>query len=406
VNPLSQKSSRDSFKMEHMVTPATRAGAYRRQPAGYLAFFPAEFPPADLVVDGDLLIAMSRADRALARLDGVSTALGDVDLFIRMYMLREATDSSRIEGTQASLVDVVGAQSGPAPPDRRDDVGEVENYVRAMSHGLDRLATQPASLRLVKEIHQVLMSGARGGAPHLTPGEFRRSQNRIGGTSPGDARYTPPPPDEMHRPLSEWESFLHERDRVPPLLQLGLIHAQFETIHPFLDGNGRVGRLLITFLLVEWEILARPLLYLSIFFNAHRDEYYSRLQAVRDEGAWERWLRFFVDGVAETADDAARTVKGVLDLRERHRDAIGGLGSRAANAYKLHDHLFSSPVVDVKSVHDLLGVVETTAGRLLTDLEALGIIVERTGRKRGRSWLYSEYLDLFTTSEERSVSQV
>jgi len=385
-----------------MVTPATRVGAYRRRPAGYFAFTPAAFPPGDLVVDGELLIALSRADRALARLDGASTVLPAADLFIKMHMLREATDSSRIEGTQASLADVVGAQSGPAPPDRRGAVGEIESYMRAMSYGLDRLATLPASLRLVKEIHRVLMSGARGGEPHLTPGEFRRTQNWIGGTSPSDARYTPPPPDEMHRPLSEWELLLHERDTFPPLLQLGLIHAQFETIHPFLDGNGRVGRLLITFLLVEWEILARPLLYLSIFFNAHRDEYYSRLQAVHDEGAWERWLRFFVDGVAETADAAAQTAKGALDLRERHREAIGGLGGRAANAYKLHDHLFSSPVVNARGAQDLLEVSQPTADRLLADLEALGIIVERTGRKRGRSWLYSEYLDLFATVEERA----
>jgi len=346
------------------------------------------------------MIALSHADQALARLDGASTVLPDVDLFIRMYVFTEATESSQIEGTQASLADIVGAQAEPPPPERRDAVNEIENYVEALNFGLTRLNELPVSLRLMKEIHATLMAGVRGGEPLRTPGEFRRSQNWIGGTSPDNARFVPPPINEMDQALGQWEVFIHDRVKYPPLVQLGLIHAQFETIHPFLDGNGRVGRLLITFLLTEWGILARPLLYLSIFFKAHQDEYYSRLQDIRDDGEWERWLRFFVDGIAQTAGAATQTVRSILDLRERDREVIAGLGRRTGNAYRLHDYLFSSPAVNAKRVQDLLGVSQPTANRLLNDLEAVGILIEWTGRKRGQSWLYSDYFNIFVAGDE------
>jgi Fic family protein len=345
------------------------------------------------------MIALSHADRALARLDGAATVLPDVDLFIKMYVFREATESSQIEGTQASLADVVGAQAQPPPPDRREAVDEIENYVGALNFGLSRLSELPVSLRLVKEIHKTLMTGVRGGEPTRTPGEFRRSQNWIGGSSPDNARFVPPPVDEMVRALREWEMFIHDRTQYPPLVHLGLIHAQFETIHPFLDGNGRVGRLLITFLLTEWGILARPLLYLSIFFKAHQDEYYARLQAIRDGDEWERWLRFFIDGIAETAATATTTVRNILEQRENDRAAIAKLGRRAGNAYRLHDFLFSSPAVNAKTVQRVLEVSQPTANRLLNELEELGILVEWTGRERDQSWLYSDYFNIFVAGD-------
>jgi len=211
----------------------------------------------------------------------------------------------------------------------------------------------------------------------------------------------PPPVDEMHRCLGEWESAAHDVDRFPPLLHIGLLHAQFETIHPFLDGNGRVGRLLITFLLTERGILARPLLYLSIFFKAHQDEYYRRLQATRDSGDWEGWLRFFVDGVAETAGGATDTVRSILRLREQDRERLSTLGRKGANAMRLHDFLFSQPVIRVRTVEELLGVTPPTANSLVSDLERLGLLHEWTGRRRNRSWIYDEYLRIFRGPADR-----
>lgn len=387
-----------------MTTPpaptSQRAGVYRRQPTGYRAFIPAAYPPLDLVLDDpEFLIALGKADRALARLDGAASVLPDVDLFIRMYVFQEATVSSQIEGTEATLADVVGAQADEPPAGQHDAIQEVENYVKAMRHGLGRLADLPVSLRMIREIHKELMTGVRGGESGRTPGEFRTSQNWIGGSSPENARFVPPPVEEMKQALYEWETAVHEDDRFPPLVHIGLLHSQFETIHPFLDGNGRVGRLLITFLLTEREILAQPLLYLSIFFKAHQQEYYARLQAVRDHGDWEGWLRFFVDGVSETARGATSTVRSILRLRERDRDSISTLGRRASNAYRLHDHLFSYPVVNSRSVKELVDVSQPTADKILRDLEKLGILVEWTGRQRGKSWLYSQYFRLFSEDE-------
>lgn len=379
-----------------------RTGHYVLQPAGYRAFIPSPFPPADITVDADLMMALGRADRALARLDGAATVLPDVDLFISMYVVQEATRSSQIEGTQASMVDVLEVQADADSRERRDAVREIQNYVEAMKHGLGRLPDLPVSLRLIREIHRVLMSHVRGGDPGRTPGEFRRSQNWIGGSSPGNARFVPPPVDEMHRCLSEWESAVHDVDRLPPLLHIGLLHAQFETVHPFLDGNGRVGRLLVTFLLTEREILARPLLYLSIFFKAHQDEYYRRLQATRDSGDWEGWLRFFVDGVAETASGATDTVRSILRLREQDRDRLSTLGRKGANAMRLHDFLFSQPVIRVRTVEELLGVTPPTANSLVSDLERLGLLREWTGQRRNRSWIYEEYLRVFRGPADRS----
>lgn len=377
-----------------------RAGTYQKQPSGYHAFIPADFPPTDLELSQEFLVSLSRADRALARLDGAASVLPDVDLFIRMYVFQEATRSSQIEGTEATLADVVGAQAESPPPERRDAVQEIDNYVSALNYGLIRLQKLPVSLRLVREIHRELMSDVRGGEAVRTPGDFRRSQNWIGGSSPQNARFVPPHVDEMIRALDQWERAIHAEVGLPPLVHIGLLHSQFETIHPFLDGNGRVGRLLITFLLTEWEILAKPLLYISVFFKRNQDEYYARLQDVRDKGDWEGWLTFFVDGIYETARAATTTVRSILDLREQDRSSISRMGGRAANAYRLHDHLFSSPVVTAKTTVAVLDVSQPTANKLLDDLEELGILFEFTGRQRGKSYIYADYFNIFVSGDE------
>lgn len=381
----------------------TRSGTYRRQPAGYGAFIPGPFPPSDLAIDDSLLLELGEADRALARLDGAASVLPSVEHFITMYVFQEAATSSQIEGTQATLVEALEVGAEPAQV-RRNDVQEILNYVSALRRGIERLADLPVSMRLIKEIHSTLMENVRGGEPARTPGEVRRSQNWVGGTSPSNARYVPPPVDEMWEALGEWEKAIHDPKLVlPPLIHIGLLHAQFETIHPFLDGNGRVGRLLITFLLTERGILAKPLLYLSIFFKKHRGEYYSRLQATRDVGDWEGWLRFFVTGVREVADEATSTVQSILALRERDRARLSELGGRSGNALRLHDDLFSRPVVSSKIVQDILNVSQPTADSLLDTLEGIGLLTEWTGRLRNRSWIYSEYVDLFASEDSEEL---
>ena len=376
-----------------------RAGSYVKQPTGYVAFHPASFPPADLQLSPALIGSLSRADQALARLDGAASVIPDVNLFITMYIRDEATRSSQIEGTQATLADVVEAEVALLDEERRDAVAEIQNYIAALDLGLRRLADLPVSLRLLREIHAELMSGVRGGTADRTPGAFRRTQNWIGGSSPSNARFVPPPVEQMQAALHEWELSVHADDDLPVLVKIGLLHAQFETIHPFIDGNGRVGRLLITFLLTEWGVLRHPLLYLSGFLRRHVDEYYRRLQSVRDDGDWEGWLVFFLDGVTDTATEAAATVRAILDLRERDRQRIADLGQRAANAYRLHDHLFSVPLTTAADAQEALEVSQPTANRLLRDLGYVGILTEVTGRPRNQRWLYTDYLALFRPSE-------
>jgi Fic family protein len=376
-----------------------RAGVYVTQPTAYVAFHPAPFPPADLKLSPTLISSLSRADQALARLDGAASVIPDVSLFISMYIRDEATRSSQIEGTQATLADVVEAEVAHLDAERRDAVAEIQNYIAALELGLRRLTDLPVSLRLLREIHAELMSGVRGGTADRTPGEFRRTQNWIGGSSPSNARFVPPPVEQMQAALHEWELSIHADDDLPVLVRIGLLHAQFETIHPFIDGNGRVGRLLITFLLTEWGVLRHPLLYLSGFLRRHVDEYYRRLQRVRDDVDWEGWLAFFLDGITDTATEAAATVRAILDLRERDRQRIAGLGQRAANGYRLHDHLFSVPLTTAADVQQALDVSQPTANRLLRDLGAVGILTEVTGRPRNQRWLYTDYLALFRPAE-------
>jgi len=346
-----------------------------------------------------LISSLSRADQALARLDGAASVIPDVNLFITMYIRDEATRSSQIEGTQATLADVVEAEVAHLDAERRNAVAEIQNYIAALDLGLRRLSDLPVSLRLLREIHAELMRGVRGGTAERTPGEFRRTQNWIGGSSPTNARFVPPPVEQMQAALHEWEVSIHAEDDLPALVKIGLLHAQFETIHPFIDGNGRVGRLLITYLLTEWGVLRHPLLYLSGFLRRHVEEYYRRLQRIRDDGDWEGWLIFFLDGVTETATEAATTVRAILDVRERDRRRIAELGQRAANAYRLHDHLFSSPLTTAADVQHTLDVSQPTANRLLRDLGEVGILNEVTGNPRNQRWLYADYLGLFRPSE-------
>jgi Fic family protein len=378
------------------VTSAiARAGRFVKQPAGYRAFIPADMPPDPPIdLDASLSASLSRADQAIGRLDGTTFTLPDADLFVAMYVRQEAVLSSQIEGTQSSLDDVLAFELDPHGREIPQDVTEVVNYIRAMNHGLDRLARLPLSLRLIREIHEILLMGVRGA--HKQPSEFRTSQNWIG---PGNvtleqATFVPPPPVQMHDALGNLERFLHEETSLPVLIHAGLAHAQFETIHPFLDGNGRVGRLLITFLLVHRGALHQPLLYLSTYLNRNRTEYCDRLMAIREKGDWEGWLRFFLRGVAETAEEATITARAIVQLREEHRSLVQDrhLG---INGLRLLDLLFHYPMVNIRFVESHLGVSFATASKLVRQFEEVGLLTEVTGAQRSRRFLYAPYVRLF-----------
>jgi Fic family protein len=370
-----------------------RAGRWFQQSTGYRAFVPAPLPPdPPIAYDGELQTLLSTADRDLARLDAIAALLPNPDLFVAMYVRHEAVLSSQIEGTQSTLEDVLAFEADALRDDAPKDVEEVVNYVRAMNHGLARLGDLPLSLRLLREIHGELMQGVRGG--DKSPGEFRTSQNWIGGrnSSLATASFVPPPPHELMNALGNLEKFLHHaRHQVPLLVRCGLAHAQFETIHPFLDGNGRVGRLLITLMLCEDQALSRPLLYLSLYLKAHRAEYYDRLTAIRLHGHWEPWLAFFLRGISVTARVATQTARDIVALRESHRATV----AKNAKALVLLDALYRQPTVSVKHVAKLLNCTYPTAAKLVTSLQERGWLRELTGYERNRLWRYQPYLDLF-----------
>jgi Fic family protein len=351
-------------------------------------------PEPPVTLDASGVSALSAADLAIGRLDGVAQTLPNPDLFVAMYVRREAVLSSQIEGTQSTLDDVLAFELDAQTRDLPKDVEEIVNYVKAMNYGIDRVAQLPLSLRLIREIHAELMKNVRG--QHKDPGEFRRSQNWIGAgasTPIERATFVPPPVREMTIALDDFEKFLHAEQSLPVLVYCGIAHAQFETIHPFLDGNGRVGRLLISFLLVHRGVMHRPLLYLSHFFKANRDEYYDRLMSVRDEGDWEGWLTFFLRGVAETSADATRTAKQIVSLREAHRARIQEATS--PNGLRLLDLLFRRPMVNVALVQERLKLSFVTAAKLIEALAELGVVEEITGARRNRVFRYSPYLALF-----------
>lgn len=376
-----------------------RAGRYEPQAGGYRAFIPSPLPPQPPIdIDPELQQLLSRADRALGRLDGSIRTLPNPDLFVFMYVRKEAVLSSQIEGTQSSLNDLLKAEAEIFDADRPRDVDEVLNYVRAMNYGLERLHKLPLSVRLIREIHYQLLHGVRGG--NRQPGELRKTQNWIGpsGCTITEATFVPPPPQQVEGCLHELEPFLHD-NTLPALIGIGLAHAQFETIHPFLDGNGRVGRLLIAFLLCEREILQTPVLYLSYYFKKNRTEYYDCLQAVRDTGDWEGWLRFFLTGVWEVAQEATVTARKIVDLRENHRQLITEhFGRVAANGLKVLEHLYERPIISVRDIIRITSVSFPAANNLMSLFVRHGLLSEITGNVRNRQFRYGSYIDLFGES--------
>lgn len=364
------------------------------------AFVPPRLPPAPAVRMDGLFRRLESANRALGRLDGVTSILPDTPLFLYMYVRKEALLSSQIEGTQSSLSDLLLFESEEAPGVPLDDVQEVSNYVAAMNHGLARIREGfPISLRLIREIHDILLSKGRGSTKQ--PGEFRRSQNWIGGTRPGNALFVPPPPENVLDLMSDLEAFIHaETVEIPSLIKAGLVHVQFETIHPFLDGNGRLGRLLITFLLCTQGILKEPILYLSLYFKTHRRQYYDLLQGVRERGDWETWLEFFLDGITETSLQAAEAAREILSLFEADRKRIESLGRPAASALRVHQLLQQKPIVGIPDAAQKLGISAPTIAKSIQHLERLGIIREITGKQRGRMFVYGDYLSILSRGTE------
>ncbi len=364
-----------------------------RQPEGYRAFIPAPLPPVPpLAFDAQLATVLGKASTALGRLDGVAATLPNPELFVAMYVRREAVLSSQIEGTQSTLDDVLAFEIDPNRPSLPRDIREVVNYVNAMDYGLTRLDSLPLSLRLLREIHGRLLTGTRGG--NKSPGEFRESQNWIGGRTLADAVFVPPPKHEMRTALGNLERFLHDSGGLDPLIVCALAHAQFETIHPFLDGNGRMGRLLITFLLCHEKVLHRPVLYLSHYLKQHRASYYDRLMAVRFEGDWEGWLRFFLTGVGEVAHEAEQTALHIVQLREDIRQHAQ-TASMSSAALRLLDYLFERPLINVNAARDYLEVSYQFANGLIKELSELGALSEMTGGNRNRIFRFGPYLDLF-----------
>lgn len=372
-----------------------RAGSFISPAEGYAAFIPKPLPPdPPLELDPILLRLLEEAVGELGRLDGLARVIPDPDFFVSMYVRREAVLSSQIEGTQSTLEDLLELELERDSRNQLSDAFEIANYVHAMNFGLERIETLPLSLRLVREIHKELLRNGRGSK--ATPGEFRQTQNWIGpeGASLKQATFVPPPVPDMKKALHDFESYLHADSSYPTLIDVGLIHAQFETIHPFLDGNGRVGRLLNTFLLVHRGVLRKPLLYLSHYFKLHRTEYYDRLMAVRLAGDWEGWIQFFLRGVVQTAKEATETAERLFELREAHRSLIleNNLGQ---NGLLLLSSLFQRPLVNINVAAQLLETTFPTASRLVSGFEGLGLLKEITGQKRSRLFRYEPYLTLF-----------
>ena len=362
------------------------------------AFVPAPLPPdPPLELDGPLLKALEAANHALGRLDGISSLLPDKSLFLYHYVRKEAVLSSQIEGTQSSLTDLLHHERGDAPGAPQDDIAEVSNYVAAMEHGLRRLQDDgfPLSNRLIREVHGVLLASGRGSTK--SPGEFRRSQNWVGGTRPGNASFVPPPHTEVENCMAALERFLHGAGgELPTLIRVGLAHVQLETIHPFLDGNGRVGRLLITFLLCHAGVLTDPLLYLSLHLKEHRDEYYRLLNEVRLSGDWEAWLAFFLEGVRATAEGAFSTAMRLSEMFGADRARVSSLGRAAGTALRVHEALMALPIRTIPEVAHHCGLSYPGAAAGVKRLVDLDLVTEIPGDHRGRVFVYDQYLHILT----------
>jgi Fic family protein len=362
------------------------------------AYIPKPLPPEPPLEMEPLYALLDKANQALGRLDGSTALLPDPQLFIYLYLRKEAVLSSQIEGTQSSLSDLLQFENGLIPEGPLDDVNETSNYAAAMEHGLKRLREGfPVSLRLLCEIHGVLLRKGRG--TNRTPGEFRRSQNWIGGSRPGNALFVPPPPEALMECLDTFEKYLYD-DRLPLLVKLGLVHVQFETIHPFLDGNGRLGRLLLTLLLCESSVLREPLLYLSLYLKSNRNRYYELLQRVRTEGAWEEWLEFFLEGVESTARQAAETAFQLRELFSEDSRRIQTQAKSAATSLQIHSYLQAKPVASISSTAAGVSKTVTTVASVLANLQQLGIVTETTGHRRNRVFIYKRCLDLIGAGTE------
>lgn len=385
------------------ILPSTRLGSYvSRSAAGeaYKCHVPSALPPTPPLDMDRLYKSLDQAMKALGGIDALAKLLPDISLFLYMYVRKEALVSSQIEGTQSSLSDLLLFENDEAPSVPVDDVEEVSNYIAALNHGMARMKKGfPLSTRLIREMHKILLRGGRGA--NKAPGEFRRTQNWIGGIRPGKASFVPPPPEMVNDLMSDLEKFAHDEDqKLPALVKVALIHVQFETIHPFLDGNGRLGRLLITLLLCADGVLAQPILYLSLHFKTHRQLYYDLLQDVRLKGDWERWCEFFLDGVTETATQAANDAKKIIDLLERDRVRICQLGRASKTALKIHDYLLKKPyLLLTKAAGDLNSTVPTITSTVQKLVE-LGILEEVTGRSRGRVFAYKAYLDILAVGTD------
>lgn len=373
-----------------------RAGTYIQQLTGdvkYRAFVP-EFLPFPLRNDPILEDLLSKANLAIGRLDGITEILPDVDFFILMYVRKEATLSSQVEGTQATFADVLKAEARIEDSEIHKDVDEILNYINAMHYGLKRLESFPLSTRLIREIHERLLKGVRG--DHKMPGEFRVSQNWVGGPTIETATFVPPPHIELPVLLGNLEKFLHDKSPMPILMKIGLTHAQFENIHPFLDGNGRIGRLLITFYLCQQGVLQKPLLYLSEFFKRNRREYYDKLHAVHEKDDIEGWLRFFLTGIMHTAENAVVTARKILQLRTEDVEKIATLNRSTERGMKLLNALYKTPLVKVADVERITQIKNPNALALVAKFVRLGILREQTGRKRDRIFSYQQYISLFS----------
>lgn len=365
----------------------------------YSAYVPQKLPPIPALDLERLYKLIDKAGIALGRLDGMSMILPEPSLFLYMYVRKEAVLSSQIEGTQSSLSDLLLYENADAPGAPLDDVTEVSNYVAAMNYGLERLKDLPLCLRLLTEIHGILMKSGRGNQKQ--PGEFRVSQNWIGGTRPGNAKFVPPPPERLMETLGDLEKFLHDDNvKLPVLIKAALAHVQFETIHPFLDGNGRLGRLLITFILCAEGILKQPLLYLSSYFKANRQAYYDHLQLVRDTGDWEEWIEFFLTGVIETAQQAADTAQDIIKLFHDDRAHIEKSGTSASSTLNIHHYFQRHPISNTARIKKVCKVSLPTVLRALTALEQLEIIEEITGKERNKIYVYKKYLALLNKGTE------
>jgi len=374
-------------------------GKYIQQKAGYKAFIPEEFPPIELSLNEPKIVKLlANANLQLGKLDGITKLLPDIDFFIFMYINKEAAYSSQVEGTRAKLTDALQAEV-ERTPDLPKDVDDILHYIQAMNEGLNRLDKLPLSLRLIKEVHATLLTKARSSTnPH--PGEFRKSQNWIMGTNPQDARFVPPPPEHVMEAMGDLEKFFYSHEDLPILIKAGLIHSQFETIHPFLDGNGRTGRLLITFYLCQQKILARPVLYLSEHFKKHRDVYFSMLDEYR-KGNVVSWLDFFLKGIVRVAGEAIETSDKVIELREKDLQKVSELGRASKNAIVLLKNLYKIPIINVRKIEEVADLSREAANQLVDRFVKLGILAPKDKEKKyGRLFVYKEYLNLFEGKEE------